>query len=92
MNRFRGRRSALTWWWSLARSDFVAGAVNRDLSTCGLLSDIGGSLEQKLHFGILMLSLEGLLLGNALAGLRDVNLDVQFLMQAQHFVQQARKG
>ena len=44
------------------RSDFVAGAVKRDFWICGSLSEIGGSLERKLRFGILMLSLEKLLL------------------------------
>ena len=34
-----------TWWWSSARSDFVAGAVNRDLWTPDSFSEIAGSLE-----------------------------------------------
>ena len=46
----------------------------------------GKSLERKLRFGILMLSLEVLLLRIALAGLHDVNLDVQISWQAQYFV------
>ena len=41
-------------------SDSVTGAVNRDFSTCGPFSEVGGSLARKLRFGILMLSLEAL--------------------------------
>ena len=44
-----------TWWWSSARSDFVAGAVIRDFWTCGSFSEIWGSVERKLRFGILVL-------------------------------------
>ena len=42
--------------------------------------------ERNLHLGILMLSLEALLLRLALAGLRDVNLDAQISWQAQFYV------
>ena len=52
----------------------------------GLFSGIGGSLEQKRRFDILMLFLEVLLLRIALAGLHDMNLDVQIALQAQYFV------
>ena len=40
------------------------------------------SLQRKLHFGILMLSLEVLLLRTPLAGLRDVNLEADFVAGA----------
>ena len=73
---FRGRRKGhLVFWWSnvaFPGSDFVAGAVNHDLWT-----RIGGSLGRKLRLGIL--SLEVLLLQNALAGLRDVSLNVRIV-------------
>ena len=41
--------------------------MNRDLWTCGSLSEFGGFIERKLRFGILMLSFNTLLLRNALA-------------------------
>ena len=47
-----------------AHSDFVAGVVNRNFWTCGSFSEVGGSLERKLPFGVLMLS------GSALAANR----------------------
>ena len=62
----RGRRSTLGMVVVLARSDFKAGAVNRDLWTCGSFSEIGGSLEQMLRFGILMLSLEVIFMPKAM--------------------------
>ena len=34
-------RAALWTWWSWVRSDFVAGAVNRVLWTCGSFSEFG---------------------------------------------------
>ena len=64
----------------------MTGVVNRDFWTCGSFSEIGGTLAQKLRFGILMLSLEALLGQNALAGLRHVNLEMRMSWQAQHFV------
>ena len=48
-----------------------------------VFSIIGGILEAKLRFGILMLSLEVLLVRITLAGMCDVNLDVQISWQAQ---------
>ena len=51
--------------------------MTRDLWTRGSFSEIGGSVERKLHFGILMLSLEALLLRNGWAGLRDVQISWQ---------------
>ena len=84
--RVRGRRSTLVVIFD-ALVSFLTGAVNRDFSTCGSFSEIGGSLARKLCFGILMLSLqEAFLRQNALAGLRYVNLEVQISWQAQHFV------
>ena len=53
-----------TRWCSSARSNFVTGAVNCELWTCGSFSEIGGRLARKLRFGILMLSLEALLRQN----------------------------
>ena len=64
----------------------MAGAVTRDFWTCGSFAEIGGSLKRKPRFGILVLSLEVLLLRIALAGLRGVNLDAQISWQAQCFV------
>ena len=73
-----------TWCWSSARSDFVAGAVSRDLDMW--LDFRNRRKPRKLLFGMLILSLEVLLLRIALAGLRGVYLDVQISWQAQHFV------
>ena len=47
--------------------------MNCDFWTCGPFSEVGGSLQRKLCV-------------TALAGLRDVNLDVQISRQAQYFV------
>ena len=70
----------------LTRSNFVTGAVNRDFSTCGSFSDIGGSLARKLRFGIWMLSLEAFLRRSAFTELPHVNLEVPISWQAQDFV------
>ena len=68
---------------------FGRGGGHRDFWRGGSFSEIGGCLERKLrllHFYIFMLSLEALLLRNALAGLRDMNFDAQISLQAQHSV------
>ena len=78
MCRFRGRCKTL----DMAVFDFVASAVKCHLSTCGSFQDSWGSLERKLCFGILLLFLEVPLLRSAMAGLRDVNLEVQNAWQA----------
>ena len=59
-------------------SHFVTGGVNRDFWTRCLFSKVGGRLKRKLRIW--------LLLRITLAGLRNVNLDVQISWQAQYFV------
>ena len=61
--------------WSSACSVFVAGSVNRDFWTCGSFSDI--ALTSRCCLWKLRV---------ALAGLRDVSLDVRNSWQTQRFV------
>ena len=68
-----------TWWWSSACAGSVFGRV-----ACFQKSE-DVSIESCILAS--WLSLDMLLLRSALAGLRDVKLDVQILWHAQHFAE-----